>query len=245
MITKTVLFLFIAGFIACFVKGISGFGSSIIFVPIAGFILPMNEVIPIAVTIAFLINIAMTVKLTNFKLAWENKALLIGLPLGGFVGAFSFGFLSGGYLKLFIGAILLIVSIQEVLRMLQLSPAPSGRQSPQPLLDSIMAFVSGIAGGLFSIAGPVVVSYLRINTKRFHLRKLVVPAFALSALATLLTYYGTGNLPNQPLYYAASVLGSISGMVIGISLLHYVNERMFSALVAIFVLLSSANLILF
>lgn len=239
------LSVFGAAFIANFVKGVSGFGTAVVFVPIASFFLAPTAVIPLSVAIALCMNVYMTLHLNSIHLAWKNKALALGLPLGAVAGAYSFSLMPRSFLRYFIAAILLLVATQELLRVTGLSDPPPGETDRPHWIDGLTSFSSGVSGGLFSMAGPIVVSYLRMTVKRHRLRQLVVPVFALSAAFAFGTYYLNGDLNTLRLpLFGAGLAGAVSGVIAGIPVLDHINERAFSAFVATFLIVASVGLVL-
>lgn len=237
--------VFGAAFIGNFVKGVSGFGSAVVFVPIASFFLSPAVVIPLSVIMAFAMNLYMTAYLQTVHLAWKNKALAVGLPPGAVIGAHSFAYMPRPLLRYFIVAVLGVIALQELLRVFELTDPPEGNVNRPGWLDGLTSTASGIAGGLFSMAGPIVISYLRLTSRRFELRRLVVPVFALSAGFALGTYYLNGELSEMTSGLILSGLGgAIAGIVTGMPVLHYINERWFSGFVAAFLIVASIGLLL-
>jgi uncharacterized protein len=211
---------------------VGGFGSSLFFVPIAGFFLDFQSVLGITALFHVSSNLA---KIAFFRKGVDKKLLIsMGIPAVIFVvaGAFFSRFVETKYLEFSLALFLISISlILLLLKRFTLKPT---------LLNSIIggAF-SGLAAGLVGTGGAI----RGITLAAFNLRMEVF--IATSAIIDLaidssrsVVYFLNGYVHNHDLYLIPILLlVSILGTFLGRKILNRISEEQFKSMVLILILL--------
>ncbi len=211
---------------------VGGFGSSLFFVPIAGFFLDFQSVLGITALFHVSSNLA---KIAFFRKGVDKKLLIsMGIPAVIFVvaGAFFSRFVETKYLEFSLALFLISISlILLLLKRFTLKPT---------LLNSIIggAF-SGLAAGLVGTGGAI----RGITLAAFNLRMEVF--IATSAIIDLaidssrsVVYFLNGYVHNHDLYLIPILLlVSILGTFLGRKILTRISEDQFKSIVLILILL--------
>jgi uncharacterized membrane protein YfcA len=200
---------------------VGGFGSSMFFVPIAGFFLDFQSVLGVTALFHLSSNIS---KIAIFRKGFDKKLVLtIGIPAVVFVivGAYLTKFFNTRFLEILLGVFLITISLLLLILKKTLKPT---------LFNSVSGgAVSGVTAGLLGTGGAV--------------RGLVLAAFdlpkevfiATSAIIDLgidlsrsVVYFSNGYIHKHDLYLVAMliVVGFI-GIFLGKKILNYFTQQQF------------------
>jgi uncharacterized membrane protein YfcA len=200
---------------------VGGFGSSMFFVPIAGFFLDFQSVLGVTALFHLSSNIS---KIAIFRKGFDKKLVLtIGIPavVFGIVGAYLTKFFNTRFLEILLGVFLITISLLLLILKKTLKPT---------LFNSVSGgAVSGVTAGLLGTGGAV--------------RGLVLAAFdlpkevfiATSAIIDLgidlsrsVVYFSNGYIHKHDLYLVAMliVVGFI-GIFLGKKILNYFTQQQF------------------
>jgi uncharacterized protein len=149
-------------FIAYLVRGIAGFGSGLIAVPLLALVLPVEVVVPVVVLFDWLGSASQGLR-NRHLIAWRDELPLIPFTLIGVaLGLTLLDTLASPTLKQALGAFVIVYAVYQVL------PLPALRGSR--LFAVPCGFVGGVIGTMFGTGGPLYVIY-------FGLRDLDKDAF--------------------------------------------------------------------
>lgn len=191
--------------IAYFVRGMSGFGSGLIAVPLLSLQLPMSVALP---AVALLDNVAALREGVQHRdaIAWRDLLPLTPMTLAGTAsGLYLLQTAETELLKQVMAGILLIYALMMLWRPLNLVRRPLS-----------VALPFGAAGGmistLFGTGGPFYVIYLHLRgqTQR-PLRATMASAFVLDGVIRLTGYLASGLLDGQLLTMVAMALPVMFG----------------------------------
>ena len=149
-LTADTLFVLMAVFLGCFVKGALGFGLPLIATPIMMFVLPLPEIVAILV---------LPIAIANLYQIWLNRAhwrsykilaLIAASTLIMLIGAPIMVFLDGNFLEILIG---LMIFLHALLSGLPLSLLQAPSLNPGTMQKMIIpaGVVSGLLGSLTSM----------------------------------------------------------------------------------------------
>ena len=203
--------------LAYVIFGISGFGSTIIAVPLLAHFYPIQFVIPMIVLLDCVGAISMGVRLRTDV----NKAELV--PLLPFLAA---GLLIGAFLLLRVPATMLLAGLGAVVVAYGLLYA-SGRQPKVRVARWSAAPVgvfAGMTSSMFGVGGPIYVMYLtaRGSTPE-HIRATVPVIFIFTTIARIVIFALAGLFTSNVLLTAAALLPL---MVLGMWLGHHLHLNM-------------------
>ncbi len=200
---------------------VGGFGSSMFFVPIAGFFLDFQSVLGVTALFHLSSNIS---KIAIFRKGFDKKLVFtIGIPAVIFVivGAYLTKFFDTKFLEILLGIFLITISLLLLILKKTLNPT---------LFNSLSGgAISGVTAGLLGTGGAV--------------RGLVLAAFdlpkevfiATSAIIDLgidlsrsVVYFSNGYIHKHDLYLVAIlIVVSFAGTFFGKKILNYFTQQQF------------------
>jgi len=227
------LYLGVCIFIAYSIEAITGFGSIVIALSLAGLVLPFEVLLPVLVPL----NILMSGYLSWKYREHIDKTLLLKtifpmMVTGTLAGVILRPLLSGDWLKVAFGALVLWFAVRELWRM-QTGHEPSAHR---PATTQGLIVGAGLTHGLFASGGPLLVyglSGLALDKTVFR-ATLISVWFTLNSLLTLVFLF-QGQLHTHAGQLVLYIPVVIAGVWLGEKVHHRVNEQFFRR--AVFTLL--------
>ena len=199
------------------ISGISGFGSTLIAVPLLAHLFPIKFVIPMVVLLDCVGAISMGVRLRADVNKRELVPLLPFLAVGLLIGAFLLLKLPSEFLLGALGVIVVGYGLfyasgkQPKLRV--------GRWAAPPV-----GIFAGITSSMFGVGGPIYVMYLTARGAGPEQIRATVPViFIFTTIARIAIFSAAGLFTLQVLYTAAALLPI---MVLGMWLGHRIHLNM-------------------
>lgn len=227
-----IIYFILLALLAEILGTVGGFGSSLFFVPIAGFFFDFYSVLGITALFHLSSNIS---KIALFRSGVDKSLILkIGIPAVAFVilGAFLSKFFDSKILEIVLGAFLIVVSgLLLLFKNFNLKPT---------LFNSLFGgSLSGITAGMLGTGGAI----RGLTLAAFNLERDVF--IATSAIIDLgidfsrsVVYSFNGYVHAHDLYLVPILLGvSIVGSYIGKKLLGFFTQRQFKLTVLMLILL--------
>ncbi|MGV3632240.1 MAG: sulfite exporter TauE/SafE family protein [Bacteroidota bacterium] len=227
-----ILFILLS-ILAEIVGTIGGFGSSLLFVPIAGFFLDFHSVLGITALFHLGSNIS---KVTLFRKGLDRKLILrIGIPSVIFViaGAWLSQFCNNRMLEIILAVFLITLSLALIIvKKLLIKPNLANAVSGGAL--------SGLAAGLLGTGGAI----RGLTLAAFNLEKNSF--IATSAVIDLgidlsrsVVYLSNGFIHTHDLYLVPILIGvSFGGTYIGKQIVNRFSEKQFKSVVLVLILLT-------
>lgn len=223
------LFIFLA-LIAEILGTVGGFGSSMFFVPIAGYFFDFHSVLGITALFHLSSNVS---KITLFRKGFDKKLVLtIGIPAVVFViaGAFLSKFVNGTLLQILLSVFLIALSILlMVYKNLQLKPTTTNSIAGGAL--------SGITAGLLGTGGAIrglTLAAFNLDKERFIATSAIIDLGI--DLSRSVVYFSNGYMHKHDYYLIPILLiVGIIGTLIGKKLLSRFSETQFKYTVLILV----------
>lgn len=234
------MFLFISTVIAFFVKGITGFGNTLVMGSLLSFVVSNRVISP--VDLMFSIP-------TNTYMVWRNRksiSLKVVIPLsllllaGIIPGTFLLKNGSDWVLKSGLGIVIMGMAVE----MLTRKSIEGGSKATNPILLVIIGVISGILAGLYGI-GALLVAYISRTTDiRSEFRANICCVFLVDNIFRFFLYWVTGIL-NKEIFLLVLFLSPavVLGMVVGVKVDAKMDEKTVKNSVIILLILS--GLILF
>jgi uncharacterized membrane protein YfcA len=213
---------------------VGGFGSSMFFVPIAGYFFDFHSVLGITALFHLSSNIS---KIALFRKGFDKRLVLtIGIPAVVFViaGAFLSKFVNASLLQGILAIFLIVLSILLILfKNLQLRPST---------FNSITGgALSGITAGLIGTGGAIrglTLAAFNLDKERFIATSAIIDLGI--DLSRSFVYISNGYMHKQDLYLIPILLTvGIVGTLIGKQLLSRFSEAQFKYIVLSLVLLTA------
>jgi len=206
------LFVGITIFFAGFTQGLSGFGSTLLAIPILTVLLDIKTVIPLTALTGLVMTLFLLIQLWR-HLVWKKIiSFLIGMLPGIPLGVFFLKKVDKGIVQLLLGSLLITYSVYSLI----------SRASPKGTRDRwayFLGFFGGCLSGAFSASGPAVILYTSLQDWSKDQMKaaiqgmftvsgaIVVFFYALSGLMTplVLKYFGV----SLPALFLGTYAGSL------------------------------------
>lgn len=227
-----ILYLVLIGLSAGMVKGTSGFGSSLVAIPLlflAGF--SSNEAVTMMITTNIILNVL---------LIYENKSyfhmdtvkkifpIILGGVLFTAVGLY-FNKNINEYVVELIAGVLILLAIINTITNIEI------KMKENFISLFTVGLLSGIGNGLASVDGPPVVFYLRsINAKKEKFKSTLAIHFFIMGIAGVLILFFNGSYNTTVLLSTSYLFVSlVAGLVIGMIIGKKLNEDTFKKVVTV------------
>lgn len=183
--------------LAYFIRGIAGFGSGLIAVPLLALFLPLTFVVPLILLLDFTASLVMG-GLDLQRVQWREVGMLIPFSLiGVIVGTQLLVNLPLTPMLLILAAFIAVFAIRSLLNLKGEKPVSAWWAIPA-------SFTGGTVGGLFGTGGPPYVIYLnhRIQDKTL-LRATFSALFFIEGAVRIVTFFVAGLLMAQTVWWNA------------------------------------------
>lgn len=225
-------------FLAYLVRGICGFGSGLIAIPILSLMFPLKVAVPLVVMLDYLASAGQGVSLRQ-SIQWREIARLIFPALIGVsAGLLIFHKVDAELLTRFLGGFVFLYALYALWGP-EMPRASSWWALPA-------AFSGGAVGTLFGTGGPFYVSYLKARQlDKTAFRATFACIFVLDGAARVTGYVGTAVVDIQLLFLLAMSLPvMILGMYLGGKIHTSLSTEIFTRAISILLLVSGASLML-
>lgn len=206
------IYLFVVVFIAYFIKGITGFGNTLVMAPLFSFVVSNRFTTPVDL----LISIP-----TNIYLVWRNRKSLNFRT----VAPMSLMLLTGvvpGILLLKTGNDLLLKSVLGLviialgIEMLYRKPVQQGSGKGNKVLLIIVGLASGVLAGMYGISAFLVAYISRTSEDRGQFRANLCSLFLVDNIFRLFWYSAAGLMTLEIMKFTALILPAVAlGMYVG------------------------------
>ncbi|WP_414837397.1 sulfite exporter TauE/SafE family protein [Candidatus Nanosalina sp. VS9-1] len=239
------ILLGVLAFFAHIVKGLTGFGPAIVFVSIGSMIYDPTKVIVLASLLDIIGGSYLSILNPEF---FENKKYWapIGLLMvtGAVIGGVALSVIPPGLFEYLLGGAIILISFWFLLGKFKPEEGSEGTEKLQVLDGAVGAF-AGFCGGFTGMGGPPLVVYLGSKFRKELFRAVVVPIFLLAAIARFSTYGYLGMIDTSNIYlYILPPTGVILGNYLGNQLFQEVEQKKFTILIGLILMISGLRLIL-
>ncbi len=234
------IYLLFSTLFAYVIKGIAGFGNTLLMTPLFSFILESKQITPVDLLLSIPIN---TFIILRDRLSFSLKIVIplsILLLTGDIIGSMFLANTSDNILKIFLSILIIGIAIEMWTR-----PKKVYDKKPQPILLGIIGVLSGITAGIFGISVLLVAYISRTTTNRGEFRANLGFVFLVDNIFRLI-YYSTLPNPiithdsiNMTLFLLPTV---IIGIYIGVKIDHRLKEKTIKK-IFIFLLISTGILL--
>jgi uncharacterized membrane protein YfcA len=172
-------------FAAYLIRGIAGFGSGLIAVPLLSLVAPVPTVVPLVVTLDYIGSASQGIRNAE-RVAWRAQVLLIPFMLVGIaLGLILLQTMTPVLLTRALGAFVIVFALYQWLPM---PPLPGSR-----ILAAGGGVLGGLVGTLFGTGGPFYVVYLRLrDLDKTAFRATFATNFLIDGGIRLIAYGVTG-----------------------------------------------------
>lgn len=239
MTTETYIAAFFILLFAYFIRGITGFGSGLIAIPLLAHFLPLTFVVPLMLALDFIASL-MLIRHTRPEVRWDEIGILIPASLiGMLVGAMLLVNLPRDPLLVGLGLFVIFFGLRYLFNIHNENPVSRWWSLPT-------GFSGGLIGAMFGTGGPPYVIYLshRLHDKT-QLRGTLTGLFLLEGAMRIATFLFMGLLLQRDMFHALILslplvaLGLYSGNRVHLG----ISRRQQLALIGLLLLLSGGSLL--
>jgi hypothetical protein len=239
MTPETYLAAFLILLLAYFLRGITGFGSGLIAIPLLAHILPLTFVVPMVLVLDFVASIVLSSR-KHMQVRWDEIRFLIPMSIVGIlIGSFMLISLPREPLLVSLGLFVMFFGLRYVFNVHGENPISRWWSLPTGLSG-------GLIGALFGTGGPPYVVYLshRLHDKT-QLRGTLSGLFLLDGAFRVITFLSLGLLLQTDMFNA--LLMGLPVMAIGLYLGNKVHlgitQRQQLAIIGCLLLVSGGSLL--
>jgi hypothetical protein len=239
MTPETYLAAFLILLLAYFLRGITGFGSGLIAIPLLAHILPLTFVVPMVLVLDFVASIVLSSR-KHMQVRWDEIRFLIPMSIVGIlIGSFMLISLPREPLLVSLGLFVMFFGLRYVFNVHGENPISRWWSLPTGLSG-------GLIGALFGTGGPPYVVYLshRLHDKT-QLRGTLSGLFLLDGAFRVITFLSLGLLLQADMFNA--LLMGLPVMAIGLYLGNKVHlgitQRQQLAIIGCLLLVSGGSLL--
>ena len=209
MTLDIVVYAAVVLFLAYLVRGIAGFGSGLIAVPLLTLVAPVPMVVPLVVSLDYIGSASQGFK-NRQHIAWKEQLALIPFMLVGIGGGLLvLRAMSTAVLGKVLGGFVLVYAIYQLLPL----PALGGSR----LFAAVCGCLGGLVGTLFGTGGPFYVMYLKLrDLDKSVFRATFATNFLIDGAIRLVSYALIGLWGWQLLVYLLAALPIVGvGLYLG------------------------------
>ena len=224
--------------IAYVVRGIAGFGSGLIAVPVLSVMAPVTQVVPIIVSLDYVGSGTQSVRNLGRVMWHEQLALLPFSLIGIAVGLVVLRGVSTTVLSRALGAFVLVYAFYQLL------PLPPMRGSRISAIAC--GFLGGLVGTLFGTGGPFYAIYFNLRgLDKSEFRATFATNFLIDGGVRLAGYFAAGLFGWATLGWVTVTLPIMAlGLIIGGHIHLGLSQRAFVRLVSLILVASGAALLI-
>lgn len=226
-------------FAAALTQTLSGFGFSLIVMPLAVHLLGIHTAAPLVAMGALTLNIINVIRYRQSLDFSEIKRLGVLTVLGIPVGVWALGNLDEQLVQTGLGVVLAGYALFILIK--PAAPHPISRWWAYPA-----GFIAGALGGAYNTSGPPLILYGSLRQWSHHRFRAVLQAvFLLTASIVVLTHGVVGNITDDILHlYILAVPFLLLGIIAGALLDHRIQPQRLRTLVTVLILALGVSLII-
>jgi uncharacterized membrane protein YfcA len=225
-------------FFAYGVKGLSGFGSGLVAIPLLAFMFPLTFIVPVLGLLSYSGTVMQSIQYRK-QVSWRDMLPLIPFSLLGiFIAVWLLVNVEADQLVLALGIFILLYSIYSIL---SLSVRAGGRR-----WAILAGFGAGVVGTLFGTGGPFYVVYLKLRQlRKSQFRATIVMIFLVDGGARMTAYALNGLFTPQVLWLVLTLLPVLfAGLYAGHHLHIKIDQQRFNLVINLLLIVSGIMLII-
>lgn len=225
--------------LAYFMFGVSGFGSSLVAVPLLSFVMPLRSAVMLALVLDLISAIALSKKENKHVRAGELKALLPFIVFGIVIGALLLARVPNEPLLLALGFFVTIVGIKILF-------FGTPKEGISKRWSALAGFAGGATSALFGTGGPAYMSYLGHRLEnRYEIRATFSSLLMIDSSLRVLIFIigGIFFTSLDPIVLAAALPTMAIGLYMGHCAHEKMSNRQMKVVTAILLFVSGISLI--
>jgi uncharacterized membrane protein YfcA len=225
--------------LAYLVRGITGFGSGLIAIPLLALVMPLTTAVPLVVFLDYMASASHGINHRE-AIQWKEISSLLPFAIIGVITAlFIFQSVDMEVLKLGLGTFVLLFALYSLFSF-------SGKKLVSSLWSVPAGSLGGMIGTLYGTGGPFYVIYLRFRKiEKTQFRATFATLFLLDGAGRLAGFVFTGFFTmDLVLMTAVSIPLMVIGMFIGGHIHTNISQHSFQRAISILLVFSGLALLL-
>ncbi len=238
MTLETAVYSGLVLLLAYWVRGMAGFGSGLIAVPLLTLAWPVTVVVPLVVALDYVGSLSQGIRNVD-EVSWREQLVLIPFMVVGVgLGLWVLRAVSTTLLAKVLGGFVIVYAIYQML------PLPELRASR--VAATYCGFLGGLVGTLFGTGGPFYVIYLNLRgLERTRFRATFAMNFLIDGGVRLAAFAAAGLYARQTLgFLLASLPIAGAGLYVGGRIQTGLSQRVFQIVIRVLLLASGLALLL-
>ena len=231
----------LAVLVGYFVKGVAGFGNTLVVTGTMAFSRTNAELTPVELLLCVPTNWALAIahrRAIDWRLTLPPLLMVLA---GDALGVFLLARVDVSAMKLVFGAVLILLGIEALWRDRQSATA----KTAHPALLMLLGIAAGVLCGLFRVGAPLAAYFARVTKEPSAYKGSMCFIFAVENLFRVAAYALTGLLTADTLLNAAILLPFMAaGLFLGMKFSGKMNVRLMKNVVNLLLMFSGAALLL-
>jgi uncharacterized membrane protein YfcA len=226
------------------VKGLTGFGPAVVFVSIGSLFYDPVKIIVLAALLDVIGGAYLSFLNPEF---FENRRYWVPIGflmvIGAVLGSLALSLLPPEFFEYLLGAAIILISFWFILGKSEPDADPENSHE-LGIKDGIVGVFSGFCGGFTGMGGPPLVAYLGSKFDKELFRAIIVPVFLMSTASRVVSYGALEMMPTGNIWlYVFPPLGVIIGNSVGNHFFEDVEQKKFTVLIGVILMLSGIRLL--
>ena len=232
-----ILLAIIIIFISYAVKGLSGFGSGLIAIPLLAFMFPLSFIVPVLGLLSYSGTIMQSVQLRK-QVAWSDMLPLLPFSLMGI--GIAIWLLVNVQADNLVMALSIFILLYSIYSLLPIKVYSGGRK-----WAIVAGSCGGMVGALFGTGGPFYVVYLKIRQlEKSQFRATIAMIFLVDGGARIVGYAISGLYTVQVLWLVGVLFPVLLlGMYAGHHVHLKINQQRFNQIISLLLMISGLMLL--
>ena len=221
---------------AFFIKGLTGFGPALIFIPVGALFFAPQSIIVASSFLDLMAGLIMWRTVRSVQSAPFMTGLVAAMAVGTVAGVFLLSYVPADTFRVLLGVAVLILGLWFALFRTKASFDRLQDQLPQKCSRKDLGFAgaSGVLGGLFGISGPPILWHLGRQFQMVAFRDALIVFFVFGAIARIISFSIAGLVTTETLMFAgAGIPGLLIGLYFGTRVFFKIDESVFSKAVGV------------
>jgi uncharacterized membrane protein YfcA len=232
------IFCIVVIFVAYTIKGLSGFGSGLVAIPLLALIFPLKFIVPVMGLLSYVGTIIQGVTLRKHAVWRDIWPLMPFSILGIGIAVWLLVSVEAKILTMALGVFVLLYAVYSL--------SPSAEPSGGRRWAIVAGGFGGMVGALFGTGGPFYVLYLKMRgLEKGAFRATIASIFLIDGGVRMVGYASTGLYTNQVMSLLIVLLPVLLlAMYVGNHLHVKIEQKLFNQVISVMLMISGLMLII-
>lgn len=216
---------------AFFIKGLTGFGPALIFIPVGALFFAPQSIIVASSFLDLAAGLIMWRTVRTVQSVPFMLGIVAAMAVGTVAGVFLLSYVPADTFRVLLGVAVFILGLWFAVLRTKASFDRLQDQLPEKCSRKDLGYAgaSGVLGGLFGISGPPIIWHLGRQFQMSTFRDLLIVFFVFAAIARIISFSVAGLVTYETMMFTAAGLpGLLIGLYLGTRVFFRIDETVFS-----------------